>query len=117
MIDFLQKYVASLLRWDRVQSSVFLPEYGSMLSSPSSESHVRSSFANRANRRNYKCETDETGTGNMTENVVFAARDAVLDADMHWEMNYHEAAIFLQVNVYISNNDSVQLTLWRDVYR
>lgn len=81
---------------------MFLPEYGSMLSSPSSESHVRSSLdnANSANQLNHKYEADETGAGNMTENVVFTARDVVLDADMHWEMNYHEAAIFLEVITY-----------------
>lgn len=77
-------------------------EYGSMLSSPSSESHVRSSFgnANNTNQVNYKYEAGETRTGSMTENTVFTARDAILDVDLHWEMNYHEAAIFLEVTVY-----------------
>lgn len=72
-----------------------------MLSSPSSESRVRSSFgnANDANELNYKHEASETGTGSMTENTVFTARDAILDVDLHWEMNYHEAAIFLEVTI------------------
>lgn len=79
-----------------------LTEYGSMLSSPSSESHVRFSFdnANTANQMNSKYEAGETGAGSMTENIVFTPCDATLDVDMHWEMNYHEAAIFLEVIVY-----------------
>ncbi|KAM0727680.1 Two pore calcium channel protein 1 [Formica fusca] len=73
-------------------------QYGSMLSSPSSESHVRFSFdnANTANQMNSKYEAGETGAGSMTENIVFTPCDATLDVDMHWEMNYHEAAIFLE---------------------
>ncbi|XP_020294298.1 two pore calcium channel protein 1-like [Pseudomyrmex gracilis] len=31
----------------------------------------------------------------MAENI-FASHNAILDVDMHWEMNYHEAAIYLQ---------------------
>lgn len=80
-----------------------LTEYGSMLSSPSSGDHVRSSFdntANTANQLDCKNETGETGAGSMTDNIVFTARDAALDVDMHWEMNYHEAAIFLEVTIY-----------------
>lgn len=70
-----------------------------MLSSPSTESHVRSSFdtANNANELNSKYEATDTGTGSMTENIMFTARDTSLDVDMHWEMNYHESAIFLEV--------------------
>lgn len=81
---------------------MFLAEYGSMLSLPSSESHVRSSFgnANNTNQLNYKYEASEIRTGSMTENIVFAAHDAILDVDLHWEMNYHEAAIFLEVTIY-----------------
>ncbi|XP_014475943.1 PREDICTED: two pore calcium channel protein 1-like isoform X1 [Dinoponera quadriceps] len=73
-------------------------QYGSMLSSPSTESHVRSSFdtANNTTELNSKYEATDTGTGSMTENVMFTARDASPDVDMHWEMNYHEAAIFLE---------------------
>lgn len=85
--------------------NAFLPlaEYGSMLSSPSPESHVKSSFgnANNANQLNCKYEAGETRPGSMTaENAVFTARDAILDVDLHWEMNYHEAAIFLEVTTY-----------------
>ncbi|XP_012535254.1 two pore calcium channel protein 1 isoform X1 [Monomorium pharaonis] len=74
-------------------------QYGSMLSSPSSERHVRSSFgnANNTNQLNYKYKANETGTESMAErDTVFATRDAILDVDLHWEMNYHEAAIFLE---------------------
>ncbi|KAH0955047.1 hypothetical protein HN011_005174 [Eciton burchellii] len=73
-------------------------QYGSMLSSPSSEGHVKSSFDNaNSTQLNIKYETNETGTAlGMTENVMFAARNTVLDMDMHWEMNYHKAAIFLE---------------------
>lgn len=39
----------------------------------------------------------ETEIRNMAENIVFASHNAILDVDMHWEMNYHEAAIYLQV--------------------
>lgn len=80
----------------------FLAEYGSMLSSPSSESHVRSSFgnANNTNQLNYKYEVGETRTRSMTESAEFTTHDAILDVDLHWEMNYHEAAIFLEVTMY-----------------
>lgn len=73
-----------------------------MLSSPTSENYVRSSFdnANSANQVDCKYEASEVGARNMTENIVFTACDASLDMDMHWEMNYHEAAIFLEVLVY-----------------
>ncbi|KAL6441388.1 hypothetical protein ACFW04_003544 [Cataglyphis niger] len=73
-------------------------QYGSMLSSPSSESHVKFSFdnGNTANQLDCKYEAGETGTGSMTENIVFTPCNATLDMDMHWEMNYHEAAIFLE---------------------
>jgi len=74
-----------------------------MLSSPSSKSYVRSSFgnANNTNQLNYKYEAGETRNESMTyENTMFTTRDAILDVDLHWEMNYHEAAIFLEVIVY-----------------
>ncbi|XP_012287108.1 two pore calcium channel protein 1 isoform X2 [Orussus abietinus] len=32
----------------------------------------------------------------LSESAALARHAAVLDADMHWEMNYHEAAIFLE---------------------
>jgi len=80
---------------------VSLIEYGSMLSSPSSETYVRSSFdnANTANQIDCKYEAGETGARSMTENIVCTACDTSLDMDMHWEMNYHEASIFLEVIV------------------
>lgn len=79
--------------------SCLFAEYGSMLSSPSTESHIRSSFdtANNTNELNSKFEATDAGTGSMTENTMFTAHDSSLDVDMHWEMNYHEAAIFLEV--------------------
>ncbi|KYN42644.1 Two pore calcium channel protein 1 [Trachymyrmex septentrionalis] len=69
-------------------------QYGSMLSSPSSGSHVRSSFgnANNANQLNYKCEASQTES--MTENTVFTTCD--VHWKMHWEMNCREAAIYLE---------------------
>lgn len=33
----------------------------------------------------------------LSETAAFARQSTVLDADLHWEMNYHEAAIFLEV--------------------
>ncbi|XP_034946569.1 two pore calcium channel protein 1-like isoform X2 [Chelonus insularis] len=32
----------------------------------------------------------------LTESAAFARQTVVMDIDMHWEMNYHEAAIFLE---------------------
>lgn len=43
-----------------------------------------------------KLEVDVIEGGSMSENIVLASRDSILDPDMHWEMNYHEAAIFLE---------------------
>lgn len=69
-----------------------------MLSSPSSGSHVKSSFgnANNTNQLNYKCETSQTES--MTENTVFTTCD--VHWKMHWEMNCREAAIYLEVTIY-----------------
>jgi len=89
---------------------MFFAEYGSMLSSPSSDGHIKSSFdnANSTNQLNTKYETSETGTTlSMTENVMFTARNTVLDMDMHWEMNYHKAAIFLEVIVSVTHPTSL----------
>lgn len=71
-----------------------------MLSSPSSETHIRSSFDNaNDNEMQRKFEiTNDVEIGNTTENVAFTPP---LDMDIPWEMNYHEAAIFLQVIILV----------------
>lgn len=73
-----------------------------MLSSPSSENHVRSSLdnTNNTNQLNYKYKAGEARTGAMAENTEFTTREAIFDVDLHWEMNYHKAAIFLEVTIY-----------------
>lgn len=33
----------------------------------------------------------------MSENVILPTQDSLTDHDLYWEMNYHEAAIYLEV--------------------
>jgi len=89
-----------------------------MLSSPSSEGHIKSSFDNaNSTQLNIKYEANETGTAlGMTENVMFAARNTVFDMDMHWEMNYHKAAIFLEVIVSIIHPTSPNNNEYLNIY-
>lgn len=96
---------------DITQLFTLLADYGSILSSPSSEKHVKSSSDNATstNQPNTKHEASETEKQalNMTENIAFSAGDSILDVDMHWEMNYRKAAIFLEVFIFTrSANDS-----------
>ncbi|XP_043497418.1 two pore calcium channel protein 1-like isoform X1 [Polistes fuscatus] len=71
-------------------------KYGSMLSSP--ESHVRISLdeTENSNKTNYKFDTERMDNTNVPENTIIVSQEEPLDIDMHWEMNYHEAAIFLE---------------------
>lgn len=45
-----------------------------------------------------KLSTDETERANMSESAIIPSHDSLSDHDLHWEMNYHEAAIFLEVS-------------------
>lgn len=71
-----------------------------MLSSP--ESHVRVSFneTGNSNKINYKLYADGMDHSNVPEDTTVISQEEPLDIDMHWEMNYHEAAIFLEVLVF-----------------
>ncbi|XP_076547770.1 two pore segment channel 1 isoform X1 [Osmia lignaria lignaria] len=74
------------------------PRYGSILSSSSAENHMNSSVENSRTPEQFiqKFDTAEVDRENMSENAVLPAHDSLSDHDLHWEMNYHEAAIFLE---------------------
>lgn len=77
-----------------------------MLSSPSSEDHVRppSDDVNNTNDvdRKYESLKYRNCQYNITENVIFTAHNAIpFETDVYWEMNYYEAAIFLEVELSI----------------
>lgn len=78
-------------------------EYGSILSYPSAENHVNSSTENvrTSDQIIHKFETDDVHRENMSENAVLPSHDSITDHDLHWEMNYHEAAIFLEVFIHL----------------
>lgn len=76
-------------------------EYGSMLSCASSDG--RFTATSRSNQDTPNEVSHRIGHGALdgeavSENAALARYAVGLDADMHWEMNYHEAAIFLEVN-------------------
>lgn len=77
----------------------FFLEYGSMLSCASPDSHVRMPPREDATPNELSHRTGTRGTDGeaVSETAAFARQSSMLDADMHWEMNYHEAAIFLEV--------------------
>lgn len=58
-----------------------------------------------------KFETDEVGRESMSENAILPSHDSLSDHDLHWEMNYHEAAIFLEVSMRntFPNNSNLSL--------
>lgn len=90
-------------------------EYGSTLSCPSPESRVKMSLHDCRNDNDtdptiITTNNDAIGrfsftaneSQNLYENVTLSRNsgitmDGVTDTDMYWEMNYHEAAIFLEV--------------------
>lgn len=75
-------------------------EYGSMLSCSSTENHVNSPIENiKTDHFIHKFETDDVLRENMSENAILPSHDSLTDHDLHWEMNYHEAAIFLEVYI------------------
>ena len=47
----------------------------------------------------------------MSENAILPSHDSLSDHDLHWEMNYHEAAIFLEVSIRntFPNNSNLSL--------
>ncbi|XP_006613308.1 two pore calcium channel protein 1-like isoform X3 [Apis dorsata] len=72
-------------------------KYGSMLSCSSTENHVNSPIENiKTDHFIHKFETDDVLRENMSENAILPSHDSLTDHDLHWEMNYHEAAIFLE---------------------
>ncbi|XP_016904333.1 two pore calcium channel protein 1 isoform X3 [Apis cerana] len=72
-------------------------KYGSMLSCSSTENHVNSPIENiKTDHFIHKFETDDVLRENMSENAVLPSHDSLTDHELHWEMNYHEAAIFLE---------------------
>ncbi|XP_012350107.1 two pore calcium channel protein 1 isoform X3 [Apis florea] len=71
-------------------------KYGSMLSCSSTENHVNSIENIKTDHFIHKFETDDVLRENMSENAVLPSHDSLTDHDLHWEMNYHEAAIFLE---------------------
>ncbi|OAD53411.1 Two pore calcium channel protein 1 [Eufriesea mexicana] len=73
-------------------------KYGSMLSCSSAENHINSPTENirTTDQFIHKFETDDVHRENMSENIVLPSHDSLTDHDLHWEMNYHEAAIFLE---------------------
>lgn len=77
-------------------------EYGSMLSC-STENHVNSIENIKTDHFIHKFETDDVLRENMSENAVLPSHDSLTDHDLHWEMNYHEAAIFLEVYIILSS--------------
>lgn len=76
-------------------------DYGSMLSCPSSDSRAR--ISSRAgnetpNELGHRIGLDTSGGEALTENAALARQAVTMDTEMYWEMNYHEAAIFLEVS-------------------
>ncbi|XP_066600553.1 two pore calcium channel protein 1-like [Prorops nasuta] len=73
------------------------PKYGSTLFYPSPENSARTSSDNGSFTDVHKRLGMEISEGdNVHENVVLPPLDPLTDPDMHWEMNYHEASIFLE---------------------
>lgn len=71
-----------------------------MLSCAFSDSRVRMSpreDLNSPNDLTHRAHTHGIEPDDLTESAAFARQTIIMDADMHWEMNYHEAAIFLEV--------------------
>lgn len=74
-------------------------EYGSMLSCPFSESPFQDDeISSGVNIKFGLCTQEDRNTPRSMDGPD---NNAVLDIDIHWEMNYHEAAIFLEVNMNI----------------
>lgn len=73
-----------------------------MLSCASPDNHSNSSAENTRTTDQFmhKFDTDDTPIENMSENVTVPPQDPLMDHDLHWEMNYHEASIFLEVFLY-----------------
>lgn len=74
-----------------------------MLSCSSTENHVNSIENIKTDHFIHKFETDDVLRENMSENAVLPTHDSLTDHDLHWEMNYHEAAIFLEVYIILSS--------------
>ena len=70
-----------------------------MLSCASLDSHLRMSPREDVipNESSHRIGIRGSDGEILSETAAFARQTTVLDADMHWEMNYHEAAIFLEV--------------------
>lgn len=70
-----------------------------MLSSASADGQVRMSPRGSDETPNEAVHQilPRMGSDVLSEDILLARNTIMLDADMYWEMNYHEAAIFLEV--------------------
>ncbi|XP_046418336.1 two pore calcium channel protein 1-like isoform X1 [Neodiprion fabricii] len=73
------------------------PKYGSMLSCASSDGRIRMTPRENTDTPNeIGHRIGATDGETLSENAALARYAIGIDADVHWEMNYHEAAIFLE---------------------
>ncbi|OXU24398.1 hypothetical protein TSAR_012887 [Trichomalopsis sarcophagae] len=75
------------------------PKYGSILSCPSPDSQIKMPARGSVDTPNEMGHRILAGFDNhmLTENASLSRNPGTtFDADMYWEMNYHEAAIFLE---------------------
>ena len=76
-------------------------DYGSMLSCPSSDNRARISARagnETPNELGHRIGMETLEGETLTENAALARQVVTMDTEMYWEMNYHEAAIFLEVS-------------------
>ena len=73
-----------------------------MLSCPSSDNRVRVSRANieTPNETGHRIGLENSSREALTETAALARQVGTMDTEMYWEMNYHEAAIFLEVSTF-----------------
>ncbi|XP_044592960.1 two pore calcium channel protein 1-like isoform X1 [Cotesia glomerata] len=72
------------------------PKYGSILSCTSSDYQPKAStHENDTIPDSYQATPRDIEIDDLAESTVFA-KQTINDPDIHWEMNYHEAAIFLE---------------------
>ncbi|XP_043481465.1 two pore calcium channel protein 1-like isoform X1 [Leptopilina heterotoma] len=75
------------------------PKYGSMLSFHSSDNQTRISPRGNnetPNEMGHRIGMDRLGGETLTESAALARQVMTMDTEIYWEMNYHEAAIFLE---------------------
>ncbi|XP_033207244.1 two pore calcium channel protein 1-like isoform X2 [Belonocnema kinseyi] len=75
------------------------PNYGQdgYGSSPNSRARISSRASNETpNELGHRIGLDTLGGEALNENAALARQVVTMDTEMYWEMNYHEAAIFLE---------------------